>query len=232
MIRLYQLIKNELFITKSQLMSLVQANKVFLNGQAEKQMSKYVFENDEIVVDGRRIIYHLIDKQYFLFYKPRNIICTNDTAIKESYLNYLELKQRMFCVGRLDKDSQGLIILTNDGELFNKIINAQSHIEKEYLVTVNKKITDDFILKMANGVPILKTITNSCHVEKVDLYTFKIVLTQGLNRQIRRMCKILSYEVVCLERIRIKNICSKMRPGEIRPLLEDEIKDLYEGAER
>ena len=142
---------------------------------------------------------------------------------KDNIIDYINFPSRIFPIGRLDKPSSGLIFLTNDGDIVNKILRAKNNHEKEYVVTVNKPITSDFIKNMGNGVPILDTVTNECKVEQLKKYEFRIILTQGLNRQIRRMCEHFGYKVLKLERIRIMNVSLDVAVGEWRDLTEEEI---------
>jgi 23S rRNA pseudouridine2604 synthase len=161
------------------------------------------------------------------FNKPEGIVCTTDHNEPDNIVDYLNYGMRIYPIGRLDKDSEGLILLTNDGDIVNKILRAENKHEKEYVVTVNKEITLEFIKKMSSGVPILDTITNPCKVTMIDKNTFNIVLTQGLNRQIRRMCEFLGYRVVSLRRIRIMNIqLGRLKTGDFRNVTEREIEDL------
>mgnify|MGYP001809576187 FL=1 len=152
------------------------------------------------------------DFVFMAFNKPVGIVSTTETGVKDSIIDYIGFHERIFPIGRLDKDSQGLIFLTNNGDIVNKILRAGNNHEKEYVVTVDKQITDDFILKMGNGVPILGEMTKKCKVSKEAAYTFRITLIQGLNRQIRRMCEYFGYEVTKLERVRIMNIILKGLP--------------------
>lgn len=161
------------------------------------------------------------------FNKPEGIVCTTDQNEPDNIINYINYGMRIYPIGRLDKDSEGLILLTNDGNIVNKILRAENKHEKEYIVTVNKEITADFLKNMATGVPILDTVTNPCKVKQIDKYTFNIILTQGLNRQIRRMCEQLSYRVVNLRRIRIMNIqMGRLKIGDYRNVTEKEIEEL------
>lgn len=159
--------------------------------------------------------------------KPEGIVCTTDHKEPNNIIDYLNYGMRIYPVGRLDKDSEGLILLTNDGNIVNKILRAENHHEKEYIVKVNKEITLEFIKKMSTGVPILDKVTKHCKVTQIDKYTFNIILTQGLNRQIRRMCEYLDYKVVNLKRIRIMNVnLGRLRTGDIRNVTEKEIEEL------
>ena len=164
---------------------------------------------------------------YLAFNKPVGIVCTTDTRVeKDNIIDYINYPSRIFPIGRLDKPSEGLILLTNDGDIVNKILRARNNHEKEYIVTVNKPVTQEFIEKMANGVPILDTITRKCVVEQIHKNQFRIILTQGLNRQIRRMCEYLNYRVVKLKRIRIMNIELNVGIGKYRDLTKKEFTEL------
>ena len=164
------------------------------------------------------------------FNKPRGIVCTTDRVReKNNIIDYIHYQERIYPIGRLDKDSEGLILLTNDGTIVNHILKASQYHEKEYIVRVNKKITDEFIQGMSKGVPILDTVTRPCKVEKIGKYTFSIILTQGLNRQIRRMCEALGYQVRELIRVRIMNIhLGRLKEGEYRKLTDAELNELYD----
>ena len=164
---------------------------------------------------------------YLAFNKPKGIVCTTDTRVeKNNIIDYINYPSRIFPIGRLDKASEGLIFLTNDGDIVNKILRARNNHEKEYLVTVNKPITTSFIKKMSEGVPILDTVTRPCVVESIDKFTFKIILTQGLNRQIRRMCEYFDYDVRRLQRVRIMNVSLDLPIGKWRSLSEKELKEI------
>ena len=170
----------------------------------------------EVKVRGKRIKKEE-EKVLLAFHKPAGIVCTAEKREKNNVIDYLNYPLRIYPIGRLDKDSTGLLLLTNDGELVNKIMRAGNYHEKEYLVRVNRPLTEEFCRKMASGVPILDTVTRKCRVEPVDEMTFRIVLTQGLNRQIRRMCESLGYRVIALKRVRIMNIkLGDMKEGALR----------------
>jgi 23S rRNA pseudouridine2604 synthase len=172
-----------------------------------------------------QVITKEVENIYLVFNKPVGITCTTDTKIRGNIISYLNYPERIFPIGRLDKPSEGLIFLTNDGDIVNKILRSKNNHEKEYIVTVDKKITEQFIKKMGNGVPVLDTISDKCKVEKINEYTFKIILTQGLNRQIRRMCEYLGYDVVKLKRVRIMNISlNNLKPGKIRSFTDRELQ--------
>jgi len=164
---------------------------------------------------------------YIALNKPVGITCTTDRRVEGNVVDFINHKERIFHIGRLDKPSEGLLLMTNDGDIVNKILRAGNQHEKEYLVKVDRRITDSFIKRMQSGVPILDTVTKKCKVEKIGRFVFKITLIQGLNRQIRRMCEHLGYEVETLKRERIMNIeLGKLPIGKWRYLTEKELKDL------
>jgi 23S rRNA pseudouridine2604 synthase len=198
---------------------------VTINGLVPEMGTK-VLETDEIRVDGKLIRENRDKPIYLAFNKPVGIECTTNQSVRNNIVDYINYPERIFPIGRLDKASEGLIFMTNDGDIVNKILRARNNHEKEYIVTVDKPITDRFIQKMGNGVPILDTVTRKCKVEQISKYIFKIVLTQGLNRQIRRMCEYLGYEVTALKRIRIINISLDIQVGRYRDLTPAEIKEL------
>ena len=161
--------------------------------------------------------------------KPRGIVCTEERRERDSIVRFLNYPVRITYVGRLDKDSEGLLLMTNNGDIINRMMRAANKHEKEYKVTVDKPVTDEFLKEMAGGVPILDTVPRPCQVEKLGKYKFKIILTQGLNRQIRRMCEALGYEVKELRRVRIMNIeLGNLKPGEYRKVTDQELNELYE----
>lgn len=190
-------------------------------------MGQKVTPQDRIEVDGI-LVEDLQEKPVYLaFNKPVGIVCTTDTRVeKDNIIDYINYPSRIFPIGRLDKMSEGLILLTNDGDIVNKILRARNNHEKEYVVTVNKPITDEFIEKMGSGVPILDTVTKKCFVKQIHKNQFRIILTQGLNRQIRRMCEYLDYRVVKLKRIRIMNIELDTKVGRYRDLTKKELNAL------
>ncbi|MGB5509718.1 23S rRNA pseudouridine(2604) synthase RluF [Robiginitalea sp.] len=205
---------------------LIEQKRVTINGVIAEMGSK-VSPEDEIRLNGKLINAPETKPVYLAFNKPRGIVCTTDTRReKNNIIDFINYPERIFPIGRLDKDSQGLILLTNDGDIVNKILRARNNHEKEYLVTVKKPITPAFIKKMGNGVPILDTVTRKCFVEKIDTYQFRIILTQGLNRQIRRMCEHLGNEVRQLKRYRIMNIPLDVPLGKWRDLTQKELADL------
>lgn len=201
------------------------AGRVTINKEVA-QLGNRVFEGDEVRVDGR-LLQAKPKTLYIALNKPVGIVCTTDSKEKKNIVKLVGHPQRLFPIGRLDKPSEGLIFLTNDGDIVNKILRAGNNHEKEYIVSVNKKITDEFIVKMSNGIPILGTVTQKCKVKKLGDFTFQIILTQGLNRQIRRMCEYLDYEVTKLKRERIMNVSlGKLKAGDWRELTSDEMKEI------
>ena len=206
---------------------MIEDGRVMLNGVPAKKGNR-AGSDDIVLIDGQPLTAQ--DKapaKYIAFHKPIGITCTTDQSIPGNIIDYIKFPERIFPIGRLDKPSEGLIFLTNDGDIVNKILRAGNNHEKEYLVKVHKPITDEFIRKMGSGVPILGTYTKKCKVEKINTHSFKIILTQGLNRQIRRMCDYLGYDVISLQRTRIMNI--KLEPlavGKWRLLTTAEVKDL------
>ncbi|MEL6843339.1 MAG: 23S rRNA pseudouridine(2604) synthase RluF [Bacteroidota bacterium] len=206
---------------------LIRAGRVRLNGQVA-QLGNRVFAGDKVQLDGRALGAKP-QALYIAFNKPIGIVCTTDPKEKKNIVRFINHKERLFPIGRLDKPSQGLIFLTNDGDIVNKILRAGNQHEKEYIVTVDRPVTEKFVRQMSNGVPVLDTITKKCKVEKIGSHSFKIILTQGLNRQIRRMCSHLGYEVTKLKRTRIMNVTlGKLKIGEWRPLSEKEMKTIQQ----
>ncbi|TYB79425.1 23S rRNA pseudouridine(2604) synthase RluF [Bizionia myxarmorum] len=205
---------------------LIEAKRVTING-AVPEMGTKVSENDVVEVDGKEIVSNDKPFVYLAFNKPIGIVCTTDTRVeKDNIIDFIKYPKRVFPIGRLDKPSEGLIFLTDDGDIVNKILRGSNNHDKEYIVTVDKPISQTFIERMQNGVPILDTITKECVVEKLDTFRFKIILTQGLNRQIRRMCEYLNYDVVALQRVRIMNISLDIPVGEYREFTKDELAEL------
>jgi 23S rRNA pseudouridine2604 synthase len=202
---------------------LIDEGRVRINGVVTEKGTK-VLPGDVVSVDGKTISEPQEDFIYIAFNKPIGIVCTTDTIReKNNIIEYINYPKRIFPIGRLDKPSEGLIFLTNDGDIVNKILRARNNHEKEYEVTVNKPITMSFIQKMSGGVPILDTVTRKCYVKQTGNYTFTIILTQGLNRQIRRMCEFLDYRVTKLKRVRIMNIELDVPVGKWRYLNQEEI---------
>ena len=212
---------------------------------SRRDADKYI-ESGNVTVDGKRAVLGMrvlpgqkvkvngiliendIEPVYIAFNKPVGIVCTTDTSEKDNIVDFISHEQRIFPIGRLDKDSQGLILLTNDGDIVNKILRAGNNHKKEYIVTVNRTITDDFLTKMSNGVPILDRVTRKCKMQKITPNIFQITLTQGLNRQIRRMCEYFDYQVTKLERIQVLNIkLGSLKQGTWRNLTIKELDELF-----
>ncbi|WP_293743295.1 23S rRNA pseudouridine(2604) synthase RluF [uncultured Pedobacter sp.] len=226
------------FISESGLCSRREADRyiekgtVFINGKRAK-IGDQVFAGDKVMVNG----HHIEPKEesnfiLLAFNKPVGITSTTEGTVRDNIVDYINYSERIFPIGRLDKDSSGLIFLTNNGDIVNKILRAGNKHEKEYVVTVNKPITEDFIFEMSNGVPILGVNTRKCKVRQLSTFVFNIILIQGLNRQIRRMCEHFGYEVTKLERTRIMNISLKGIPtGEFRELTDEEMKAITKSVE-
>jgi 23S rRNA pseudouridine2604 synthase len=205
----------------------IEAGRVKINGKTAAKGNR-VFENDLVTIDGKPLKSR--PKSVFIaLNKPAGITSTTDMSDKDNIIDFVAHKERIFPIGRLDKASTGLIFLTNDGDIVNEILRAENNHEKEYIVTVDKPVDNRFIKKMSVGIPILGTVTNPCFVEKIGNNAFRIILTQGLNRQIRRMCEYLNYKVFTLKRIRIMNIrLDGLKVGAWRNLTENEIKEIKE----
>ncbi|NNC49292.1 MAG: 23S rRNA pseudouridine(2604) synthase RluF [Flaviramulus sp.] len=209
---------------------LIQAGRVTINGVVPEMGTK-ITPNDVVEVDGKEIKSNTESFVYLAFNKPIGIVCTTDTAVeKNNIIDFINYPKRIFPIGRLDKPSEGLILLTDDGDIVNKILRASNNHEKEYIVTVDKPISQTFLERMRGGIPLedLNKVTKKCIVEKRSTYEFKIILTQGLNRQIRRMCEYLNYEVQTLKRVRIMNIKLDIPVGEYRELTKIEFAQLNE----
>ena len=205
---------------------LIEQGRVTINGQVPEMGTK-ISSGDVVKVDGELIKDPKGKSVYLAFNKPVGIVCTTDTGVeKDNIIDYINYPKRIFPIGRLDKPSEGLIFLTNDGDIVNKILRARNNHEKEYLVTVDKPITTEFLHKMRKGIPILDTVTRECEVFEVSTYQFRIILTQGLNRQIRRMCEYLDYRVKKLKRIRIMNVHLDVPVGQWRDLTDDELLEI------
>jgi len=204
---------------------LIEAGRVTINGTRADKGNK-VGAEDTVRIDGKLIIKKQQQQIYLAFNKPLGIECTTNLSVANNIVDYINYPKRIFPIGRLDKASEGLIFMTDDGDIVNKILRSRNNHEKEYTVTVNKPITERFIKRMSHGIPILDTITKKCKVEQISNYTFKIILTQGLNRQIRRMCEYLGYEVTALKRIRIINIALDIPVGRYRDLTQEETAQL------
>jgi 23S rRNA pseudouridine2604 synthase len=211
---------------------LIEQGRVKINGEVPEMGTK-ISADDEVSVNGK--VVHRAKKKkmvYIAFNKPVGIVCTTDQMReKNNIIDYINYPTRIFPIGRLDKPSEGLIFLTNDGDIVNKILRARNNHEKEYEVTVSKPITKEFIEAMGNGVPILDTVTRKCFVKQTDKNKFKIILTQGLNRQIRRMCEYLEYDIRKLKRVRIMNINLDIPIGEYRDFTARELNKINQSVE-
>ncbi len=232
MIRLNKYLSEAGVCSRREADRMIEAGIVTVDGKVASPGTK-VEEGQEVCV-RKKVIQSKTKKTVLAVYKPAGIVCTEDKREKKNIIRFLNYPIRVTYAGRLDKDSEGLLIMTNDGDLINGMMRARFAHEKEYKVTVNKEITPEFIEKMSQGVHIrdreknLDAVTRPCKVKKIGKYTFSIILTQGLNRQIRRMCEALGYKVTTLKRIRIMNIeLGNLKPGQVRELTEQELKELY-----
>ena len=206
---------------------LIESGKVTVDG-VTAQMGMRVTAG-QIVKVGKKTVSNQDEMIFLAVNKPKGIVCTEDQRERDSIVRFLNYPVRVTYAGRLDKDSRGLLLMTNNGDIINQMMRAANRHEKEYKVTVDKEITEQFIKKMSEGVPILDTVTRPCTVKKIGKYTFSIILTQGLNRQIRRMCAAFGYEVKDLVRIRIMNIrLGSLKEGAYRKLTDEELEELYE----
>lgn len=219
------------FLSDAGICSRREADRYILEGKVKidgitAQMGSKVGKNNQVTFMDKPVTRE--DKLVLIaLNKPAGIVSTTDPNEPDNIVDFVKYGMRIYPIGRLDKDSEGLILLTNDGNIVNKILRAENKHEKEYIVKVNKEITLDFIKKMSQGVPILDTITNPCEVDQIDKNTFRIILTQGLNRQIRRMCEYLGYRVISLRRIRIMNIqLGRLKTGDWRNVTDKEIEGL------
>ena len=212
------------YCSRRQADGLIEQGRIYVNKKPAK-MGMKVSEDDMIEVDGEKINQSKKKKIFISLNKPKGVVCTTNAGVEENnIIDFLNFPERVFPIGRLDKSTTGLILLTNDGETANKILKTANDNEKEYLVKVNRPIPLSVLREMSEGVPILNKKTKKCVVEKVKTNQFKIILTQGLNRQIRRMCDYFDYKVVALQRIRIMNIKLDIPEGKYRLLTEGEIK--------
>ena len=219
------------FCSRRQADKLITSGRVFLNGK-QAILGDKVSIFDQVLVDNKKIKPAIKDKIYIAFNKPLGIVCTTDKKReKNNIIDYIKYPHRIFPIGRLDKNSEGLIFLTNDGDIVNKILRSKNNHQKEYDVKVDKPITKKFILEMQSGVPILDTITKKCVLKQTGKKTFNIVLTQGLNRQIRRMCEYLGYHVKKLKRVRIMNIKLDVPVGTYRDFTAKELNQINQSVE-
>ncbi|MCT4624230.1 MAG: 23S rRNA pseudouridine(2604) synthase RluF [Schleiferiaceae bacterium] len=222
--RLNKAISETGYCSRREADKLIEQGRVKVNGK-KVGLGVRVTAADQISVNGK-IITKEVQNVYLAFNKPRGITCTTDLKDKSNIIDFINYPERIFPIGRLDKPSEGLIFLTNDGDIVNKILRSKNNHEKEYVVKVDKKINSRFIERMKNGVPILGTITKKCEVERLNDHTFKIILTEGLNRQIRRMCEHLGYKVTKLKRIRIMNIKLDVPVGKWRDFTKKELEEI------
>ena len=224
-IRLNKYIASSGLCSRREADTLIESGKVTINGETAVQGSK-VMDGDIVLVNGRKVTPD-DDMVYIAFNKPLGITCTTDTRDPSNIIDYIGFDDRIFPVGRLDKNSSGLILLTNDGSIVNKLLRAENGHEKEYLVTVNRPYDKNFLRSMESGVPVLGQLTLPCKLKPAGDKTFKIILHQGLNRQIRRMCEYLGYKVTRLKRIRFMNIeLGGLETGKWRYLTSSEKKEL------
>ncbi len=204
---------------------LIEEGKVEVN-KVIATMGMKISRSDEVTIKGR-VVRPVEKRVLYLMNKPRGIICTTQRKERPNIMDLVKIPMRVYPVGRLDKESEGLILLTNNGDLVNRIMRAGNFHEKEYIVRVNKPVTRRFVKRMSEGIPILDTVTRPCKVEKLDGETFRIILTQGMNRQIRRMCEYLGYQVMELRRVRIMNIqLGDLEEGQMRPVRSEEMEEL------
>jgi 23S rRNA pseudouridine2604 synthase len=211
---------------------LIEQGRVTINGEVPEMGTK-ISEEDQVRINGKLVSQPRKKKMVYLaFNKPAGIVCTTDTKReKNNIIDYINYPTRIFPIGRLDKPSEGLIFLTNDGDIVNKILRARNKHEKEYEVTVHKPVTKEFVQAMSTGVTILDTVTRKCFVKQTDKKKFKIILTQGLNRQIRRMCEELEYDVKKLKRVRIMNIKLDIPVGTYRDFTVKELNQINQSVE-
>lgn len=229
--RLNKFISNSGYCSRREADKFIETGNVTINGKRAK-LGDRVLPRQRVLVNGHLIV-HDIEPVYIALNKPVGIVSTTDTKDPDNIIDFIAHEHRIFPIGRLDKDSQGLILLTNDGDIVNKILRAGNNHEKEYIVTVDRPFDDSFLTGMENGVPILDRVTRKCKLERVNDYTFKIKMTQGLNRQIRRMCEYFSYTVVKLERIKVLNIeLGKLGQGNWRDLTDSEMNTLFDLLEK
>lgn len=231
--RLNKYISDSGFCSRREADKLIEQNRVKINGQVPELGTK-VQVGDRVFVDGKRInavAENKSDRIYIAYNKPIGITCTTERDVRGNIIDAIKHKERIFPIGRLDKPSEGLIFLTSDGDIVNKILRAENAHDKEYLVTVDKPLSERFVERMQRGVPILDTITKPCVVKVQSRFVFSIILTQGLNRQIRRMCEYLGYEVTKLKRTRIMNVkLDKLKPGQWRDLTPQEMNDINQAV--
>ncbi|WP_347374850.1 23S rRNA pseudouridine(2604) synthase RluF [Aequorivita sp. Q41] len=228
-VRLNKAISDSGYCSRREADTLIEKGRVSVNGE-KSGLGDRVMPGDEVRVDGKLIAENANDV-YIMLNKPVGITCTTDTRFDDNVVDFVKHPERIFPVGRLDKPSEGLLLLTNEGDIVNKILRAGNKHEKEYIVKVDRHVTDEFIKRMGSGIPILDTVTKRCKVERISRFEFRIVLVQGLNRQIRRMCEYLGYEVMALQRIRIMNLeLGDLPVGQWRDLTAEELKTLKDSV--
>tara|TARA_R110000751_G_scaffold161355_5_gene267168 strand:- start:33605 stop:34498 length:894 start_codon:yes stop_codon:yes gene_type:complete len=228
-VRLNKAISDSGYCSRREADTLIEKGRVTVNGE-KSGLGDRVMPEDEVRVDGK-LIKENTAEVYIMLNKPVGITCTTDTRFDDNVVDFIKHPERIFPVGRLDKPSEGLLLLTNEGDIVNKILRAGNKHEKEYIVKVDRPVTDEFIKRMGSGIPILDTVTKRCKVERISRFEFRIILVQGLNRQIRRMCEYLGYEVVALQRIRIMNLeLGDLPVGAWRDLTSEELKTLKDSV--
>jgi 23S rRNA pseudouridine2604 synthase len=228
-VRLNKAISDSGFCSRREADTFIEQGRVTINGE-KAGLGERVMPGDEVKVDGE-LISKNVAEVFIMLNKPVGITCTTDTRFKDNVIDFINHPERIFPVGRLDKPSEGLLLLTNDGNIVNKILRAGNKHEKEYIVKVDRPVTDEFLKRMGSGIPILDTVTKRCKVERISRFEFRIFLVQGLNRQIRRMCEYLGYEVVALQRVRIMNLrLGDLPVGEWRELSPEELRILKEAV--
>lgn len=227
MIRLNKFLSEAGVCSRREADRLIESGRVFVDGKRAETGMK-VSSAQEIKV-GKKVVSKGNEMVLLAVNKPVGIVCTEEKREKKNIIRFLNYPTRITYIGRLDKDSEGLLLMTNNGDIINKMMRAGNRHEKEYKVTVDKPITPEFLEKMGAGVPILDTVTRPCKIRQIGKYKFDVILTQGLNRQIRRMCEYFGYKVTRLERIRVMNITlGNLKPGEYRKVTEKELEELYE----
>ncbi|SRX55424.1 23S rRNA pseudouridine(2604) synthase RluF [Aequorivita sp. CIP111184] len=228
-VRLNKAISDSGYCSRREADTLIEKGLVTVNNE-KSGLGDRVMPEDEVRVDGK-LIKENNTEVFIMLNKPVGITCTTDTRFDDNVVDFVKHPERIFPVGRLDKPSEGLLLLTNEGDIVNKILRAGNKHEKEYIVKVDRHVTDEFVKRMGSGIPILETVTKRCKVERVSRFEFRIILVQGLNRQIRRMCEYLGYEVVALQRIRIMDLeLGDLPVGEWRDLTPEELKTLREAV--
>ncbi len=229
-VRINKAISDSGYCSRREADTLIEKGRVTINGE-KSTLGDRVMPNDEVRVDGK-LITENENLVYIVLNKPVGITCTTDTRFDDNVVGFVNHPERIFPIGRLDKPSEGLLLMTNEGDIVNKILRAGNKHEKEYIVKVDRPVTDEFTKRMGSGIPILDTVTKRCEVERISRFEFRIVLIQGLNRQIRRMCEYLGYEVVALKRTRIMNIeLGDLPVGQWRELTKKELQELKAAVE-